>query len=154
MPTFTARIEKNWIIRCVIVPVKIMRSLGTSPRVSVVAEYCGDKVVTTVMPAGQGRGRLTVLMDVLRPHGLDVGDKLAVKLTPSTDSREPTMPADLQRALAFRPVAREEFTSGPPSQRRWIVGYIEEARSPETRRNRVERVLERLAERSAKRKAH
>ena len=65
MPTFTATMEKNWIMRCVIVPVKVMRELGGGPRVSVLAEYCGEKLLTTVMPAGAGRGRLTVRADVV-----------------------------------------------------------------------------------------
>jgi Bacteriocin-protection, YdeI or OmpD-Associated/Domain of unknown function (DUF1905) len=151
MPTFTARIEKNWIMRCVIVPAEIMRALGGGVRLSVVAEYAGEKVVTTVMPAGRGRGRLTVLMDILRARKLDAGAKLEVTLRRSTESREPIVPADLQRALQFRPVARDEFNGGPPSQRRWIVTYLAEAKRTETRRARIELVLERLAERSAKR---
>lgn len=152
MPTFTARIEKNWIMRCVIVPATVMRALGGETRISVIAEYAGEKVETTVMPAGRGRGRLTVLMDFLRPHGLDVGDKLEVSLKRSTHSREPAVPADLQRALQFRPVAHKEFTKGPPFQRRWIVTFLDEAKRAETRRARIELVLERLAERAGKRK--
>lgn len=152
MPSFTARIEKNWIMRCVIVPVAVMRALGGGRRISVVAEYAGEKVVTTVMPAGRGRGRLTVLMDILRPQGLDVGAKLTVTLTRATHSREPAVPADLQRALQFRSIAQAEFFNGPPSQRRWIVAYLDEAKRVETRHARIELVLERLAERAGKRK--
>lgn len=152
MPTFTARIEKNWIMRCVIVPVKVMRALGGGQRISVVAEYAGEKAETTVMPAGRGRGRLTVLMDFLRPHKLDVGDQLEVTVTRSTDSREPVVPPDLQRALQFRPVAQREFVGGPPSQRRWIVVYLDEAKRAETRQARIELVVERLTERAAKRR--
>lgn len=152
MPTFTARIEKNWIMRCVIVPAAIVRALGGETRIPVVAEYAGEKVETTVMPAGRGRGRLTVLMDILRPRDLDAGDKLEVTLKRATHSREPAVPADLQRALSFRPVAQREFTEGPPSQRRWIVTFLDEAKRAETRHARIELVLERLAERAAKRK--
>src|SRR5471030_1009942 len=119
MPTFTARIEKNWIMRCVIVPANVMRSLGGGLRIPVVASYAGEKVATTVMPAGRKRGRLTVLMDILRPGGLDVGDRLEVRLTRSTNPRDPVVPADLQRALQFRPAAQEAFGQGPPSMRRW-----------------------------------
>jgi hypothetical protein len=153
MPTFTARIEKNWIMRCVLVPVGVMRDLGGEMRFSVVAEYAGEKMETTVMPAGRGRGRLTVLMDILRPHGLDVGDELKVNLKRATNSREPSVPADLQRALQFRPVAQKEFVEGPPFQRRWIVKFLDEAKRAETRCARIDVVLERLAERAAKRKA-
>jgi uncharacterized protein YdeI (YjbR/CyaY-like superfamily) len=103
------------------------------------------------MPAGQGRGRLTVLMDILRPAGLDAGDRIEVTLTRSTDPREPAVPADLRQALQFRPQAKAEFDNGPPSQRRWVVRYVEETRSEETRQRHLELVLERLAERAHRR---
>ena len=150
MATFTARIEKNWIMRCVIVPARLMRALGHGPRPAVVARYAGETTVTTVMPAGHGRGRLTVQMDILRPAGLDAGDRLTVDLTPSADPRDPEPPGDLQRALSFRPAARRAFEQGPPSLRRWMVKYLEEARHAETRQNRLDVVLERLGERGAK----
>ena len=113
VPTFTARIGKNWIMRCVIVPVSVMKELGGGTRISVLAAYAGEKHLTTVMPAGRGRGRLTVLADILRAGRLDVGDRIEVTLTRSLDPREPAVPADLQRALQFRPAAREAFEQGP-----------------------------------------
>ena len=108
------------------------------------------------MPAGSGRGRLTVLADFVRAAGLDVGDRIEVTLTRSTESRDPAVPADLQRALQFRPAARAAFEQGPASQRRWIVIYLDQARRAETRAARVELILERLteiAQRQAKRKS-
>ena len=148
MPTFCARIEKNWIMRCVIVPVSVMRALGGGTRIPVLAEYAGEKHLTTVMPAGRERGRLTVLADFVRAAGLEVGDRIDVTLTCSNESREPVVPADLQRALQFRPSAREAFEQGPASQRRWIVIYLDEARRAETRASRIELILERLTERT------
>ena len=155
MPTFTARIDKNWIMRCVIVPVTVMRALGGGPRISVLAEYAGEKHLTTVMPAGRGRGRLTVLADIVRAAQLDTGDRIEVTLTRSLDPREPVVPADLQRALQFRPAAREAFAHGPASLRRSVVTYIEQARRAETRAAYIEVAVERLTERAqrqAKRK--
>jgi hypothetical protein len=148
MPTFTARIEKNWIMRCVIVPVAVMRALGGGPRISVLAEYAGEKHLTTVMPVGRGRGRLTVLADIVRAAQLDTGDRIEVTLTRSLDPREPVVPADLQRALQFRPAAREAFEQGPASLRRSVVTYIEQARRAETRATYVEVAVERLTERA------
>ena len=156
VPTFTARIGKNWIMRCVIVPVSVMKELGGGTRISVLAAYAGEKHLTTVMPAGRGRGRLTVLADILRAGRLDVGDRIEVTLTRSLDPREPAVPADLQRALQFRPAAREAFEQGPASLRRAFVNFIEQARRAETRQAYIEVTLERLTERAqrqAKRKS-
>ena len=154
MPTFTATIGKNWIMRCVIVPTKIMRALGGGVRIPVVAEYCGEKVQTTVMPAGRGTGRLTVLADLVRAAKLEVGDRIDVTLNRSTDSRDPVVPPDLLRALQFRPAAREAFEQGPVSQRRWVVIFVEQARRPETRAKYIERVCEKLAEQAQRRAKH
>ncbi len=156
VPTFTARIGKNWIMRCVIVPVSVMKELGGGARISVLAAYAGERHLTTVMPAGRGRGRLTVLADTLRAARLDVGDRIEVTLTRSLDPREPIVPADLQRALQFRPAAREAFEQGPASLRRAFVNFIEQARRAETRQAYIEVTLERLTERAqrqAKRKS-
>jgi len=156
MPTFTAPIGKNWIMRCVIVPAAVMKELGGGTRVPVLAAYAGEKHLTTVMPAGRGRGRLTVLADILRAARLDVGDRIEVTLTRFLDPREPVVPADLQRALQFRPAARESYEQGPASLRRAFVNYIEQARRPETRQAHIEITLERLtarAQRQAKRKS-
>ena len=150
MPTFTAKIEKNWIMRCVIAPATVVRALGGGPRISVVARYAGETVATTLMPAGRGRGRLTVLADILRRAKLDVGDRLEVELTRSSDPRDPAAPGDLQRALQFRPAAQAAWVRGPASVRRWMVKYLEEAQRPETRQKRIELLLERLSERAAK----
>jgi len=38
--------------RCVIVPVTVMRELGGETKVSVLAEYLGEKFLTTVMAGG------------------------------------------------------------------------------------------------------
>lgn len=150
MPAFTAKIEKNWIMRCVIAPAAIVRALGGGPRIPVVARYAGETVTTTLMPAGRGRGRLTVLADILRRAELGVGDRLEVELTRSSDPRDPAAPPDLQRALQFRPAAQAAFARGPASLRRWMVHYLEEARRAETRQKRLELLLERLAERAAR----
>ena len=54
------------------------------------------------------------------------------------------IPPELADALAKDRVAREAFASLPPSHRREHVGYITEAKKPETRARRVERTLEML----------
>ena len=89
-----------------------------------------------------------MLADIVRAAHLDVGDRIEVTLTRSLDPREPVVPADLQRALQFRPVAREAFEQGPASLRRAFVNYIEQARRAETRQAYIEVMIERLTERA------
>ena len=51
------------------------------------------------------------------------------------------VPADMRRALAVTPAARAAFEKMPPSHRREVMGYIDEAKRPETRARRIEKTL-------------
>ena len=59
------------------------------------------------------------------------------------------VPTELSDALAEDRVARDAFASLPASHRREYVGYITEAKKPETRARRVRRTLEMLRSKSA-----
>jgi uncharacterized protein YdeI (YjbR/CyaY-like superfamily) len=55
------------------------------------------------------------------------------------------VPDDLAAALAARPGARDRWDAASPSSRRMALGWIVQARRPETRARRVERTAERAA---------
>lgn len=150
MQTFTAPIKKVWIMRCVDVPAGIVRALGGGKRIPVLAHYLGQTLENTVVPGGRGQGRVTLHMDVLRPAGLDVGDVIEVSLEPDPASREPEIPADLERGLAFRPGARAAWERQTPAMRRQVVLYLERAKTEVTREKYVERAVESLLERLGK----
>src|SRR5687768_3319003 len=103
--TFTARIGKIGVLRCVIVPPKIVTALGGGRRIPVVARYAGEVTESTLVPAGGGKRRLVLQMDVLRPAKLDAGDTLEIALTRAAGTHKRPLPPDLQRALQFRPAA-------------------------------------------------
>jgi uncharacterized protein YdeI (YjbR/CyaY-like superfamily) len=54
------------------------------------------------------------------------------------------VPADLARALRGSKPARSMFESWPPSHRRQLVRYIDDAKRAETRGRRIEAMVERL----------
>lgn len=153
METFTARIKKQWIMRCVDVPGSVVRALGGAQRIPVLARYLGETVETTVVPGGRGRGRITLRMDLLRPAGLDAGDELEISLDPDKASREPEVPLDFARALKFRPGAQSAWEQQTPAMRRQIVLYLDRAKTETTREKYVERAVESLLEREARRKS-
>ncbi|MEI6861186.1 MAG: YdeI/OmpD-associated family protein [Verrucomicrobiota bacterium] len=146
----TAPIRKIGVLYTVAVPAAVVRTLGGGPRVPVVVRCLGETYLSTVMPAGGGRGRIHVRADIFRPAGLGPGDKIAFTLEPDLSSREVALPADLQRALQFRPAAAAGWDVAPVSYRRAMVGYLEAARSPATRATRVEILTERLGERASR----
>ena len=54
------------------------------------------------------------------------------------------VPIELKRALARSPKANEEFEKFPPSHRREVIGYIVEAKKPETRERRAAKTVDLL----------
>lgn len=146
---FTTRIGRTGILRSVIVPPKIVKALGGALRLPVLARYAGDTTRSTLSPAGGAKRRLVLQMGVLRPAGLDTGDRIEISLERATESHRPSLPPDLARALQFRPAATAELERASPSTWRMILERLEQARAPEARQRRVEQVVERLAERAA-----
>lgn len=149
--TFTARIEKISVLRCVIVPAKIVTALGGAARIPVIAKYAGDTTRSTLVPAGGGKRRLVLQMDVLRPAKLDAGDRITIDLERTQLTHKRPLPPDMQRALQFRPAAAAALERASPSTWRIIFELIESSRTPETRRRRIERMVEKLAQNTADR---
>jgi hypothetical protein len=149
--TFTTRIGKIGILRCVIVPPHIVKALGSAMRIPVLARYGGETTLSTLAPAGGAKRRLVLKMSVLRPASLDVGDMIEVSLEATTESHKQWLPPDVARALQFRPSAAAELGRSAPSTWRIIMERLEQARTPETRQQRIERMVERLAEMAAAR---
>ena len=54
------------------------------------------------------------------------------------------VPIELKRALAGSPRARAEFEKFPPSHQLEVIGYIVEAKKPETRERRAEKTVDLL----------
>jgi uncharacterized protein YdeI (YjbR/CyaY-like superfamily) len=54
-------------------------------------------------------------------------------------------PPDLKRALARNPGARENFEAFAPSYRKMYIGWVLDAKRDETRKRRIEKVVERSA---------
>jgi hypothetical protein len=149
MPTFTAKIAKISVLRCVIVPPKVVAALGGALRIPVIAKYGCATTQSTLSPAGGNQRRLTLKLDVLRAAGVDAGDTLKISLSPDANPRLVRFPPDLARALQFRPTAAAALDRASPSTRRIVVELLEQSRTPETRQRRLEKLVERLAETTA-----
>ena len=149
--TFITRIGKIGILRSVIVPSEVVKALGADARIPVLARYAGETTRSTLAPAGGAKRRLVLQMGVLRPAKLDAGDTIEISLERATESHKQSLPPDLQRALQFRPSAAAELDRAAPSTWRMIVERLEQARTPDTRQQRIERMVERLSEMAAAR---
>ena len=144
--TFSTRIGNIGILRRVIVPPEIVQALGGATRIPVLARYAGETTRSTLAPAGGGQRRLVLQMGVLRPAKLDVGDTIEISLQAATESHKQPLPPDLARALQFRPTAAAELDRAAPSTWRIIVERLEQTRTPDRRQQRIEHIVDRLAE--------
>ena len=61
-----------------------------------------------------------------------------------------TLPRDLEEALAEDPAARRAFETLPPSHGRDYLVWIEDSKTPETRRRRIAGMIARLEEPAGK----
>jgi len=77
--------------------------------------------------------------------GAEPGDTVALEIAPSEREPEPAVPADLRKALAAAPKAREVWSDITPVARRDWIAWIVSAKRQETRARRVESACSMLA---------
>lgn len=100
----------------------------------------------TLEPDGNGGHWLRVDARLRRAAGAEVGDIVTVEIAPVAEEPEPTVPADLRRALAAAPErAREAWSDITPAARREFVHWISSGKRAETRVKRIATACDMLA---------
>lgn len=82
--------------------------------------------------------------------GVEGGQQVKVTIDHDTEKREVEVPRDLAKALKARPPAWEGWAELSFTHQREYVEAIEEAKKPETRARRIEKTVEAIAARAAK----
>lgn len=154
---FSARIYKQWIMRCVDVPRDVSKSLrelaGDNPKhIPVVGQVEGLPLRSTLSPRGGGCYRLHLHSNIWRKLRIDAGATLEVMLLFDGEPRDPALPHDLAGGLADAPRALAIFNSLTPALRRQIVRYLQQAKHTSTREKRIRLIVKRVLERAAKKK--
>lgn len=126
------------------VPACEVERLGAGARPPVKATVAGHTFATTLGVRG-GRHLLPVSAEHRRSAGLRAGDEVEVELVLDTAPREVEVPPELAAALDGDPAARERFVALSPSARKRHVLAITSAKTEETRRRRLARVLDELS---------
>ena len=100
----------------------------------------------TLEPDGEGSHWLKVDQKMREAAGAEVGDLVSLEITPAAEEPEPTVPEDLQTALAAAaPKARAVWADITPIARRDWIHWITSAKKAETRARRVENACSMLA---------
>ena len=106
----------------------------------------GEPFEAVLEPDGQKSHWLKVERKLSEAAGASAGDVVAVEIAPAAEEPEPTIPADLQAALATaEPKARMVWEDITPVARRDWIHWITSAKQAETRTRRVKNACSMLA---------
>jgi hypothetical protein len=99
----------------------------------------------TLEPDGQKSHWLKVDRKLREAAGADAGDVVTLEIAPAAEEPEPTVPADLKKALAGAPKARALWSDITPIARRDWIHWITSAKQSETRARRIKNACSMLA---------
>ena len=122
------------------VPDAIVEQLGAGKRPPVRVTIGSYTYRTTIAPMG-GQFWIPVSAENRAGAGINAGDALDVAIEIDTEPREVVVPEDLMAALDAEPAAKQAFEKLSYSNKRLHVLSVEDAKTPETRQRRVEKVI-------------
>jgi len=99
----------------------------------------------TLEPDGQKSHWLKVDRNLREAAGAEAGDVVTLEIAPATEEPQPTVPADLRKALAAAPKARALWSDITPNARRDWIHWITSAKQAETRTRRIKNACSMLA---------
>ena len=123
-----------------VVPAVAVTRLGHGKRPPVRVTIGSHTYRNTVAVMG-GQFMIGVSAENRSKAGVKAGDELDVQLELDTEPREVTVPKDYANALAAEPKAKQFFDGLSYSQRRWHVLSVEDAKTEETRRRRIDKSI-------------
>lgn len=132
-------------------PKEASSKLPSRGQVTIEGALNGFPFQATLEPDGQGGHWLKVdrrLREAVggRAPGLEAGDVVTLEIAPVAEEPEPTVPADLRKALAAAPMkAREAWADITPAARRDFIHWITSPKKPETRVKRIATACDMLA---------
>jgi len=122
------------------VPKVVVAGLGAGRRPPVLVTI-GDYTYRSSVASLGGRFMVPVSAEVRKAAGVAAGDEVDVRLELDTQPREVTVPEDFASALDGEPEAKRRFESMSYSHKRQHVMAIEEAKTAETRKRRIEKAI-------------
>lgn len=141
-PTATEQ-DDSWTF--LILPKGASAKLPSRSMTTVEGTINGFSFRATLEPDGQKSHWLKVDRKMSEGAGADAGDTVTLEIAPAGEEPEPTVPADLRKALADEPKARALWADITTIARRDWIHWITSAKRPETRARRIGNACEMLA---------
>lgn len=128
-----------------ILPKQASAKLPSRGQVPVEGSINGHPFQAVLEPDGQKSHWLKVSGTLRRHAGAEVGEDVALEIMPARKEPEPTVPADLRKALAAAPDANAVWTGITAAARRDWIHWITSAKKDETRTRRIGNACDMLA---------
>jgi len=122
------------------VPEAVVTGLGAGRKPPVTISI-GDYQYRSTIASMGGRFMVPVSAEVRKATGLSAGDEVEVKIELDTQPREVTVPEDFQSALDGEPEAKRRFESLSYSHKRQHVMAVDDAKTAETRKRRIDKAI-------------
>lgn len=126
-------------------PEEASAKLPSRGMTSVEGSLNGVAFRATLEPDGQGGHWLKVDRTLRIAAGAEPGDAVTLEIVPLAEEPEPKLPADLRKALAADPKARQVWSDITPVARRDWIQWIVSAKQAETRARRIKNACSMLA---------
>ena len=140
---FRTTICKSGLNPYVDVPERVARSFARfarAGRIRVEGRLNQTPIRATLIPSSQGRHRLFVNGGMRAAARVTVGETVVFSLRAKRPDAV-LLPADLAAALARVKGTRTAFEKLTPSHRRELIRYIDDARTSEARRERIQKAI-------------
>ena len=141
-PVGTAKAD-SWTF--LILPKNASAKLPSRGMTTVDGTINGHAFRANLEPDGQKSHWLKVDRKMREAAGAEVGDVVTLEIAPTAEVLEPTIPADLRKALTAAPKARALWSDITPNARRDWIHWISSAKQRETRARRVKNACSMLA---------
>lgn len=128
-----------------LLPAAASKQLPARSMVTVDGTFAGHAFQATLEPDGQGSHWLKVGRVLREAAGVAVGDSVALEIAPVDKEPEPTVPADLKRALAANAAARATWADITTVARRDWIHWVTSGKKAETRVKRIAAACDKLA---------
>jgi uncharacterized protein YdeI (YjbR/CyaY-like superfamily) len=148
--TFNAMLERfsgnglNWVIARL--PIQVEKVWGTRGMLKVRVRVNGFEYRTSLFPTGKGEHYLLVNKKVQKAAKVGPGKEATFIVEPDFEVREVQIPPELEQSLKEDRRLKKWFDTLNRSVRKWLSDLVGEAKTPETRRRRAERVAEQVME--------
>ena len=137
-----AAIGKWMILR---LPDKASKQLPSRGQVAVSGIINGHPFQTVVEPDGEFGHWIKVDAKLERAAALQAGATATIAISPLKEWPEPSVPADLKRALAAAPPAIRMLWNEITPMARWEwVRWVNETKNPDTRKRRVDVTISKM----------